>query len=118
MAMIKECLAVLKAVSDRRLSRGASVPADAHDDADFPGISRRCRLTELFVLLKGHDIRIVAEQEEYRYPPGAIPWLPGQKFCFQLIIGFAAPCGEYSEEGVTVPFDGGCDITLSSKIPF
>lgn len=115
MVMIKECLSLLKAVSDRRWSLGSPPPTDAHDDADFPEVSRRSRLAELFVLIKGHDIRIVAGREDYRYPPGATPWLVGQTFCFQLIIGFAPPRGEYEEESVAVPFDGGTDITLPYK---
>ena len=115
MEMIKECLALLKTVSDRQWSRGTLVPADSHDDADFPEVSRRCRLGELFVLLKGHDIRIAACSEIYYYPPGAVPRLSGQKFCFQLVVGFAPPRGEFDEETVSLPFDGGCDHTSPSE---
>jgi transcriptional regulator with XRE-family HTH domain len=118
MAMIKECLSLLKAVSDRRWSCGAPVTADAHDDADFPEVSRRSRLAELFVLLKGHDIRVVAEHAIYMYPPGARPWTQGQSSCFQFIIGFAPPRSEYEEEYVTVPFDGGREIVLPTGVPF
>jgi len=118
MAMIKECLALLKAVSDRQWSCGAPVTADVHDADDFPEIARRTRLAELFVLLKGHDIRVVAEREDYHYPPGAKPWLEGQSRCFQLIVAFAPPRGEYDEESVSVPFDQGREIVLSSRIPF
>ncbi len=117
LAMIKECLTLLKAVSDRQWLRscGALMAADVHDSDDFPEISRRTRLAELFVLLKGHDIRVVAERETYHYPAGAKPWLKGQSFCFQLIIAFASPRGEYEEESVTVPFDQGREIVLSSE---
>jgi transcriptional regulator with XRE-family HTH domain len=116
MAMIEECLSLLKAVSDRKWSLGP-VPADVHDSADFPEISRRTRLTELFVLLKGHDIRIVAESEIYTYPPGAQPWLEGEKFCFQLVVAFAPPRGEYDEAHVVVPFDAGREFVLDLKKP-
>jgi transcriptional regulator with XRE-family HTH domain len=115
MAMIKECLALLKAVSDHRWSCGAPVPGDVHDSADFPEINRRTRLAELFVLIKGHDIRIVAEREIYQYPAGARPWLEGQKTCFQVVVGFAAPRGEYDEEYVVVPFDAGSEVVLPWK---
>ncbi len=118
LAMIKECLALLKAVSDRRWSCGAPVTADAHDDADFPEVSRRARLAELSVLLKGHDIRIAADVETYHYPKSEASWLEGQKFCWHLVIAFAPPRGEYEEEAVTVPFDAGCDLVLSSEMPF
>jgi transcriptional regulator with XRE-family HTH domain len=119
MAMIEECLSLLKAVSERKWSCGLPVASDEHDDAaDFPEASRRRRLAELFVLLKGHDIRIVASREIYHYPPDATPWLNGERTCFQLVIGFAPPRGEYDEERVTVHFDGGRDITVPYKLVF
>jgi len=118
MAMIHECLALLKAVSDRQWSHGEPLQADAHDSAPFPEVSRRARLAELFVLIKGNDIRIVAERETYHYPTGVRPWLAGEKFCFQLIIGFAPPRGEYEEEYVVVPFDAGREVVLPSKVIF
>src|SRR5271155_5833685 len=96
--------------------------SDAHDDADFPEVSRRRRLAELFVLLKGHDIRIVANSEHYEYPLGATPlegrctfdrlrlteamtsWPRWQVSAYHLVVAFAPPRGEYEEDQVTVPF--------------
>jgi len=118
MAMIKECLSLLKATSDRRWSCGAPVKPDVYDDSDFPEINRRTRLAELFVLIKGHDVRIVAERETYLYPAGAQPWLKGQDSCFHLVLGFAPPRGEYEDESVSVPFDQGREIILPSELPF
>jgi hypothetical protein len=115
MAMIEECLGILKAVSNRAWSCGRPVAPDTHDAADFPEASRRTRLAELFVLLKGHDIRIAAGSEIYHYPPGATPWLEGQTFCNHLVVAFAPPRGEYEEEQVTVPFDGGRELVLPYK---
>jgi DNA-binding XRE family transcriptional regulator len=45
MAMIKEYLELLKAISDRKGSFDEAAIADVHDDADFPEVSRRGRLT-------------------------------------------------------------------------
>jgi len=118
MGMVEECLGLLKAVSQRQWSCGEPVAPDAHDGADFPEMSRRKGLAELFVLLKGHDIRIVASREMYRYPPGETPWLKGQRDCWHLVIAFAPPRGEWEEDGVSVPFDGGCDIVLPYKPVF
>jgi len=118
MAMVEECLGLLKAVSQRQWSCGKPVAQDAYDDTDFPEISRRKRLTELFVLLKGHDIRVVASREMYRYPPGEMPWLEDQRDCWHLVIAFAPPLGEWEEERVSVPFDGGSEIVLPYEIPF
>jgi transcriptional regulator with XRE-family HTH domain len=115
MTMIEECLSLLKVVSKQRWSCGKPVPPDAHDGTDFPEMSCRKRLAELFVLIKGHDIRILANREMYRYPPDETPWLEGQSICWHLVIAFAPPRGEYEEETVSVPFDGGCDIVLPYK---
>jgi hypothetical protein len=68
MGMIEECLEILKVISDHQWSCGGPAAADAHDCANFPEASRRRRLAELFVLLKGHDIRIAAESEIYSTP--------------------------------------------------
>jgi len=115
MAIIYECLTLLKAVSDRQwFLDDAPVAADAHDTAEFPDISRRTRLAELFVLIKGHDIRLVAEREIY-HNPGVSPRLEGLDFCFQLLVGFAPPRAEYEEEYVTVPFDAGREVVLPSE---
>jgi hypothetical protein len=81
MEMIEECLKILRTISDQQWSFQSPVASDAYDSADFPEANRRRRLAELFVLLKGHDIRIVAESEIYHYPPGATPWLEGQSTC-------------------------------------
>jgi hypothetical protein len=115
MDMIEECLEILKVISDQEWSCGRPVASDAHDSADFPETSRRRRLAELFVLLKGHDIRILAETESYRYPPGATPWLEGESTCWHLVVAFAPPRGEYEEERVTVPFDRGREFVLPYK---
>ncbi len=115
MEMVEECLGLLKAVSQRQWSCGTSIAPDAHDETDFPEISRRRRLAELFVILKGHDVRIVASREMYRYPAGERPWLDGQRDCWHLVVAFAPPRGEWEEDGVSVPFDGGCHIVLPYK---
>lgn len=115
MEMIEECLDLLNAISRRKWSAGEPIPPDAYDATAFPEMARRKRLSELFVLLKGHDIRIVADQLIYDYPAGEDPWLPGQRFCFQLVIAFAPPRGQYEEDSLTVPFDGGRDQVLPRK---
>ena len=115
MTMIEECLSLLNAVSQRRWSCRGPVTPDAHDETDFPDISRRRRLTDLFVQLKGHDIRIVASRETYSYPPGETPLLAGIGVCEQLVIAFAPPRGEYEEASVSVPFDGGRDFEVPRK---
>jgi DNA-binding XRE family transcriptional regulator len=113
MAMIEECLSLLKGISLRRWSGGKAIAPDVHDGADFPETSRLRRLAELFVLLKGHDVRIVAAGTMiYHYPPGATAWLKGERTSFQLVIAFAPPRGEYEESTVAVPFDGGRDLVL------
>lgn len=117
MGMIEECLEILKAISEGAWSCGRPVAPDAHDEVDFPEASRRRRLAEIFVLLKGHDIRIVADSEIYHYPSGATPWLEGQSFCNHLVVAFAPRRGEYEEERITVPFDGGRDLVLPYKLP-
>ena len=91
------------------------VPPDAYDNFDFPEISRRRRLGELFVLLKGHDIRIVASREMYRFPPAETPWLEGCRDCWHMVIAFVPLRGEWGHDSVSVPFDGGCDIVLPCK---
>src|ERR1700756_3783609 len=63
MEMIEECLEILKVISHQAWFRGHPVASDAHDDADFPEVSRCRRLAELLVLLKGHDIRILGEEK-------------------------------------------------------
>ena len=88
---------------------------DAYDGVDFPGASRRRRLAELFVHLKGHDIRIVAASEIYRYPPGERPWTDDQDMCFQAVVGFAPPRAGCDEEDVAVSYDGGRDVVLPDK---
>jgi transcriptional regulator with XRE-family HTH domain len=116
-AMIEECLEILKTISERKWSYGCPVTPDSHDLATFPDMSRRRRLAELCVLLKGNDIRILAESELYRYPPEAEPYLCDRRFCFHLVIAFAPPRGEYEEERLTVPFDSGLDLVLPYKLP-
>lgn len=120
-AMIEECLSLLKTISRREWScrvQGVQVESDHHDSTDFPEVSRRRRLAELFMLLKSHDIRIVANSEIYYYPEGATPWCDGEKTCFQLVIAFVPPLRVNEDETVTVPFDGGRDILLPSKPNF
>jgi transcriptional regulator with XRE-family HTH domain len=112
MEMIEECLEILKVISDQAWFLGRPVASDAHDDADFPEVSRCRRLAELLVLLKGHDIRILVESETYRYPLGSKPWLEGWDFHNHLLVAFAPPRGEYEEERVTVPFDRGRELNL------
>ena len=107
MAAIEECLSLLKAVSRRKWSCGDPVPRDAHDGVDFPGASRRRRLAELFVHLKGHDIRIVAASEIYRYPPGERPWTDDQDMCFQAVVGFAPPRGSTTKRTSLFPTTAG-----------
>jgi hypothetical protein len=115
MEMIEECLEILKVISDQAWFRGRPVASDAHDDADFPEVSRCRRLAELLVLLKGHDIRILAESKIYHYPLGSKPWLEGWDFHEHLLVAFAPPRGEYEEEWVTVPFDRGRESVLPYK---
>jgi transcriptional regulator with XRE-family HTH domain len=133
MEMIEECLEILKVISEQEWSCGYPVASDAHDDADFPEASRRRRLAELFVLIKGHDIRIVADSEHYEYPLGATPpegrctfdrlrlteamtsWPRWHVSSNHLVVAFAPPRGEYEEERVTVPFDRGCEKVLPYK---
>ena len=112
MEMIEECLEILKVISDQAWFRGRPVASDAHDDADFPEVSRCRRLAELLVLLKGHDIRILAEDKIYRYPLGSKPYLEGWDSHNHLLVAFAPPRGEYEEERVTVPFDRGRELNL------
>jgi hypothetical protein len=130
MEMIEECLGILKIISQQEWSCGYPVASDAHDDADFPEASRRRRLAELVVLLKGYDIRIVANSEIYEYPLGATPlegrctfdrlrlteamtsWPRREVSSWHLVVAFAPPRGEYEEERVTVPFDRGCEKVL------
>lgn len=117
LTMIQECLGILSAVSHRKWSLGPITP-DRHDDDEFPDLAREKRLAELFVLLKGHDIRIVADQVIYDYPDEETPWLQGQRFCFQFVVAFVPPRGQYEEDTVTVPFDGGRDHVLPRKPNF
>jgi transcriptional regulator with XRE-family HTH domain len=116
--MIEECVGILTTVSRREWSIAEPVVRDAYDDNDFPELARHKRLSELVVLLKGHDIRIVVDKEIYDYPVGVTPWLPDQRFCFQLVVAFAPPRGQYEEESVVVPFDGGRDHVLPRKSIF
>jgi transcriptional regulator with XRE-family HTH domain len=115
MEMIEECLEILKVISEREWPGNRLVTSDSHDDADFPEVSRRRRLAELFVLIKGHDIRIAAEVQIYEYPPGATPWLEGARTSDHLMIAFAPPRREYEEEKVTVFFDRGRELVLPYK---
>ncbi|HEV2878453.1 MAG TPA: hypothetical protein VGW96_02630, partial [Candidatus Eremiobacteraceae bacterium] len=75
-------------------------------------------LAEICVLLKGHDIRVVANSEIYHYPLGATPWLEGQNTCNHLIVAFAPPRGEHEEISLTVPFDAGRELFLPYKLSF
>jgi len=130
MGMIEECLEILKVISDQEWSCGYPVASDAHDDADFPEASRRRRLAELFVLIKGHDIRIMASEEHYEYRIGTTPqegrctfdrlrlteamtsWPRCAASSYRLVVAFAPPRGEYEDDQVIVPFDRGCEKVL------
>jgi transcriptional regulator with XRE-family HTH domain len=115
MEMIEEFLEILKVISDQEWSYGRPVASDAHDGNDFPEVSRRRRLAELFVLLKGHDIRILAETAICDYPTGKKHWLEAWHSQEHLLVAFAPPRGEYEEERVTVPFDRGRELVLPYK---
>lgn len=115
MEIIEESLEILKVISDQEWSCGRPIASDAHDAADFPETSRLRRLAELFVLIKGHDIRILASSEIYHYPPGSDALARGRTTCNQLVVTFAPPRGEYEEERITVPFDRGREFLLPYK---
>lgn len=111
LALVEELLGILKTLMMHQWSVLGSPPPDAHDEAEFPDLSRQRRMAELMVLLKGNDIRVCAETHFKYYQPGETPWLPGEKWITQIHIAFAPPA-EYGEENVSVPVDHGKDIRL------
>jgi hypothetical protein len=108
-------LSLLKGIMQRQWhSLGPAAP-DSYDELEFPDISRRKRIAEVLVLLKGNDIRIVIDGHFKYYQDWETPWLPGMSFYTQLLIGFAPPA-MYGEEGVEVPIDHGKDLKIPSKL--
>jgi hypothetical protein len=94
-------------------SLGPATP-DCYDDLEFPEVNRQKRISELLVLLKGNDIRVVAYTPLKHYQDWETPWLEGQTYYTQLLIGFAPP-DEYGEETVEVPVDHGRDLKIPRK---
>jgi transcriptional regulator with XRE-family HTH domain len=113
-ALIEELLSLLQGIMLRQWhSLGPATP-DCYDDLEFPDIGRQKRISELLVLLKGNDIRVVADTHMKYYQDRETPWLEGQKYYTQLLIGFAPP-DEYGEETVVVPVDHGKDLKIPRK---
>jgi transcriptional regulator with XRE-family HTH domain len=117
LALIEELLSLLKAMVLRKWQILGPAALDRYDRCEFPEASRLKRLAELLVLLKGNDIRVVADTHMKHYQDGEAPWLPGEKYYTQLIVGFAPPV-EYGQESIEVPVDHGRDLKIPTKPPF
>jgi DNA-binding XRE family transcriptional regulator len=115
--LIEELLSLLKGVMQRKWASLGPLPSDEYDNLDFPDVSRLKRVSEILVLLKGNDIRVVVDTHIKYYQDGDTPWLEGQNWCTQLLIAFAS-AGEYVEDSVEVPVDHGKSIQLSVEPNF